>query len=311
MGCTFCATGTMGLMSNLTAGEILEQVAHANKIEKIRNVVFMGMGEPLDNYKQVLAAASGMMDVSRFSLSPARISISTVGVVPRILNLIQDLPQVGLAISLHAPNQELRSQIVPTSKAWHISKIMAATDAFIANQNKDSSKNRKKHIMIEYVLIANINDSVDCARELGLLLQGKEILLNVIPYNPTKVPFDYKSPSQESIDKFVETVRSYSVHTILRQGTLYPFLIFLELGQDIASACGQLVVETGKLCSTSKDMEDLVKPLNESSKRITVKKRTKESISQDLVSPSNTYPYALAFICLVLALRITWRFIEN
>jgi adenine C2-methylase RlmN of 23S rRNA A2503 and tRNA A37 len=110
----------MGLLSNLTCGEILEQLVHASAIEPISNVVFMGMGEPLDNYTAVLDAIRAMIDTGRWGMSPAKISLSTVGVVPRIRQLLHDIPQVGLALSLHAPTQELRTQIVPTAKAWNI-----------------------------------------------------------------------------------------------------------------------------------------------------------------------------------------------
>ncbi|KAI8818722.1 uncharacterized protein EV422DRAFT_536625 [Fimicolochytrium jonesii] len=236
MGCTFCATGTMGLLSNLTAGEIVEQLYHANKVEKIRNIVFMGMGEPLDNYNAVLSSIKAMVDTARFGLSPSRISVSTVGVVPRIRSLMTDAPNVGLALSLHAPTQHLRQQIVPTSKAWHVDRILAACDAFIANQNKSAkSSNRRRHILVEYVLIADVNDSQSTAHELGQLLKDREVLLNIIPYNVTSVPHDYKTPDRETSRRFAETVRGYGVHTLLRQ----------TMGADSASACGQLVIDNG------------------------------------------------------------------
>ncbi|KAJ3317820.1 sorting nexin, partial [Blyttiomyces sp. JEL0837] len=167
MGCTFCATGTMGLLSNLTMGEIVEQLYHANQVDKIRNVVFMGMGEPLDNYNAVLGAINAMVDTSRFGLSPSRVTVSTVGVVPRIYALMRDAPQVGLALSLHAPNQELRTKIVPTGKAWHIDRIWTATMAFINNQNRAIKSNAsKRHILIEYVLISKVNDTPEVAHQL-------------------------------------------------------------------------------------------------------------------------------------------------
>lgn len=234
MGCTFCATGTMGLMSNLTSGEILEQLYHANKITKIRGVVFMGMGEPLDNYAAVVMAIRGMTDVRRFSLSPNRVSVSTVGVAPRLRQLAHDCPGVSLALSLHAPNQELRSEIVPSSKAWHIDRIMEAMDHYVQTWNMFSS--RRCVVVIEYVLIANVNDHESTAHQLGKLLQERSVMLNVIPYNPTAVPFDYKAPSREAADAFCQIVRTYGVKTTLRQ----------ELGQDIGGACGQLVVSAEK-----------------------------------------------------------------
>ncbi|KAI8925386.1 hypothetical protein BC831DRAFT_461363, partial [Entophlyctis helioformis] len=239
MGCTFCATGTMGLLANLTAGEIIEQLVHANTVEHIRNVVFMGMGEPLDNYQAVLTAVRAMIDTSRFGLSPKQISISTVGVVPRIHALTRDLPDIGLALSLHAPTQELRCEIVPTAKGWHIDRILEATDVFIAQQNaKTKSSNRRRHVLVEYVLIDQVNSTPEVAHQLGKLLHGRDVLLNVIPYNPTAVPHDYQPPSQATTREFVDIVRNtYAVRTLLRQ----------ELGQDISSACGQLVIESAGL----------------------------------------------------------------
>jgi adenine C2-methylase RlmN of 23S rRNA A2503 and tRNA A37 len=254
-------------LSNLTSGEIVEQLLHANSVERIRNVVFMGMGEPLDNYTSVLTAVRCMSDTGRFGLSPSRISVSTVGVVPKLRSLAQDLPDVGLALSLHAPNQALRQQIVPTAKAWNIHRILEATDAFIDQQNaRISSQNRKKHVLVEYVLIHEINDMESVAHELGDLLQGRAVLLNVIPYNPTSVPFDYKPPSHDKTTHFVSIVRSYGVHTLLRQ----------ELGQDIASACGQLVIDkANNACKT--DMEDLYKVQKPLAKRRMASKRTKSA----------------------------------
>ena len=234
MGCTFCATGTMGLLSNLTSGEILEQLYHANTIEKIRNVVFMGMGEPLDNYDAVVMAVKGMTDVRRFSLSPSRIAVSTVGVVPKMLKMAEDIPEVGLAVSLHAPTQELRQQIVPTAKAWHIDRIINAMEHFIEHRSQVAS--RRSHVLIEYVLIADINSSEEVAHQLGTLLQGREVILNVIPYNPTDVPHDYKPPTPETVERFNAVLREYDLRTIVRQ----------ELGQDVNAACGQLVISSQK-----------------------------------------------------------------
>ncbi|GMF14056.1 unnamed protein product [Phytophthora lilii] len=130
MGCTFCATGTLGIIADLCSGEILEQLAHANRVAPIRNVVFMGMGEPLNNYDAVLAAIRAMTKV--FGLAPKYITLSTVGVIHRIRQLSHDAPLVRLALSLHAPTQEMRSQIVPTSTAYPLDKLMAAIDDHLA-----------------------------------------------------------------------------------------------------------------------------------------------------------------------------------
>jgi adenine C2-methylase RlmN of 23S rRNA A2503 and tRNA A37 len=143
MGCTFCATATMGIRGNLSAGEILEQMVHANKILAkewnenddprqflVRNVVFMGMGEPLNNYDNVVEACKCMLDEKRWNLAHGKITVSTVGVTPRIYDLTRDLPEVSLALSLHAPNQEARSAIVPAAKAYKIEGLIDALVSF-------------------------------------------------------------------------------------------------------------------------------------------------------------------------------------
>mmetsp|Transcript_22946 Transcript_22946/g.59959 ORF Transcript_22946/g.59959 Transcript_22946/m.59959 type:complete len:552 (+) Transcript_22946:68-1723(+) len=229
MGCTFCATGTMGLKGNLTAGEIVEQLVHANSISKIRNIVFMGMGEPLNNYEAVRAAIASMVDPTQWGLSPQRVTVSTVGVVNRVKQLGQDLPGIGLALSLHAPNQELRIQIVPSAKAYHIDKLIESVAAY-----QHLSKQR---IFVEYVLLAGVNDGAEHAHQLGALLSGLKVLLNLIPWNPVlaaKEAHDYSAPSQDSILQFQSIVRThYQVPTTVRQ----------EKGQDISGACGQLALE--------------------------------------------------------------------
>ncbi|KAJ3187486.1 sorting nexin [Gaertneriomyces sp. JEL0708] len=316
MGCTFCATGTMGLLSNLTAGEIVEQLYHASKIESIRNIVFMGMGEPLDNYPAVLSAVRAMVDTARFGLSPSRISISTVGVVPRIHSLIKDAPNVGLALSLHAPTQPLRQQIVPTAKAWHVDRILSACDAFIANQNKNvKSANQRRHILVEYVLIKDVNDSEQTAHDLGQLLQSRDVLLNVIPYNPTAVPHDYKTPDREAARKFVDIVREYGVRTLLRQ----------TMGADAASACGQLVIDNGGpkkngSCGTGSsttsnaengvaDLEDLMGSTEAKPKSSTLRKRKSERLQKTVPPVRPAIPKGGA-LALVQESRRPGRFVE-
>eukprot|EP00039_Didymoeca_costata_P003194 m.65943 g.65943 ORF g.65943 m.65943 type:complete len:489 (+) comp11770_c0_seq1:289-1755(+) len=319
MGCTFCATGTMGLTANLLAGEILEQLYHANKIMRIRNVVFMGMGEPLDNYTNVLSAIRGMADVQRFSLGHGQISLSTVGVAPKLKQLADEMPFVNLALSLHAPNQELRSTIVPSSKAWHLDRIMGALDYFIQRQRENVGKPR--NVLIEYVLISDINDSPETAHELGSLLQNRAIILNVIPYNPTEVPHDYKTPPQAVVDKFNKIVREYGVRTIQRQ----------ELGQDIDGACGQLVVKTmasgisgsSTSCEPS-DLEDLMNNSKQKNITATLKKRNKPSHERKEViekenkiatpesknNPTKILGYCIALGLCFLVFRVILRLIN-
>lgn len=179
MGCTFCATGTMGLFGNLTAAEILEQMIHANhilaadyeqredktkKINVVRNVVFMGMGEPLDNYSNVVAACRAMMENKRWNLAHGRITISTVGLISQIRKLTKELPEVSLALSLHAPNQEARSAIVPTATRYPIEQLIQAVDDHMmiyltTNRNGESiteeeriKESTRRRAMIEYVM---------------------------------------------------------------------------------------------------------------------------------------------------------------
>ena len=144
MGCTFCATGTMGLIAELTSGEIVEQLVHARSVKPVRNVVFMGMGEPLNNYNAVAAAIRLMIHPQVFALKQRSITVSTVGVTHRLASLARDLPGVSLALSLHAPNQQLRRLIVPSAQAFKLDKLMAAVDAYTS-----ATGNR---VFVEYTL---------------------------------------------------------------------------------------------------------------------------------------------------------------
>eukprot|EP01114_Cavostelium_apophysatum_P005325 TRINITY_DN1615_c2_g1_i2.p1 TRINITY_DN1615_c2_g1~~TRINITY_DN1615_c2_g1_i2.p1 ORF type:complete len:454 (-),score=87.63 TRINITY_DN1615_c2_g1_i2:2-1363(-) len=242
MGCTFCATGTMGFSGHLTTGEIVEQLVHANQYEKIRNVVFMGMGEPLDNYDNVVMACKAMIDRRRFGLAAHRISVSTVGVVPRMKQMLKDIPGIRLALSLHAPNQEIRLKIVPTATAYPIEQLIEAVDEHLATGAR---------VMIEYIVIDQVNNSMEVAHELGKLLSGKSVLVNLIPYNPTEVNEDFRAPTLEAVLAFERILRDhYKLLTAVRR----------TMGQDIDGACGQLVVK--KSCTTGgravNDIEDLV-----------------------------------------------------
>jgi adenine C2-methylase RlmN of 23S rRNA A2503 and tRNA A37 len=156
-------------------------VSGSGKGVGVRNVVFMGMGEPLNNYDAVLAALGPMTDPQCFALAPARCTVSTVGVIPNMRRLVHDAPGVSLALSLHAPNQRLREQIVPTATAYKLPALMAALDYYLAS-------GPKVRTMVEYCVLGGVNDSEECARELGELLRGRDIILNLIPYNPTDVP---------------------------------------------------------------------------------------------------------------------------
>jgi sorting nexin-8 len=233
MGCKFCATGTMGIVGNLTAGEIIEQVVHASTFCRVRNIVFMGMGEPLNNYPAVKMAIRALCDVRRFSLSPAHVTVSTVGVIPRMRDLTNELPQVNLALSLHAGTQEVREQIVPTATAYPLHKLMEAVEYHIQHCKRSSTHNNRA-VMMEYILIRNVNDREQHAHDLGKLLQPlkEAVLLNLIPYNPTDIPEQYEPPTEEDVRRFHQICISYDIYTKVRQ----------EMGQDIAGACGQLAL---------------------------------------------------------------------
>ncbi|GAB5354794.1 hypothetical protein AAMO2058_000149900 [Amorphochlora amoebiformis] len=167
MGCRFCATGTMGLIRNLTTGEILEQLLLANKIRPIRNVVFMGMGEPLDNFDAVLGAIKGIHDTRMFNLGIGHITVSTVGIVPAMYRLADEVPKVALAVSLHAPDQDLRERLVPSGKVNRMDDILSAMDYYL-----DRSPH---HSFIQYTVIDGVNDSEDHARSLARALRSRRV----------------------------------------------------------------------------------------------------------------------------------------
>jgi len=230
MGCTFCATGTIGLKGNLHMGEILEQLMYANKYEKISNIVFMGMGEPLHNYSAVVGAILAMSDNRRFNLAQSRITLSTVGIVNKLIQLTDEAPMVSVALSLHAPTQELRQQIVPAAKVYKLEKLMEAVDYYL-----NSKANRR--ILVEYVMLAGVNDSIATAHDLGKLVGDRNMHVNLIPYNPTDVPITYHPPSEEQTQAFYRVlIDEYKIFTTVRQ----------HHGRDIDGACGQLALKVGQ-----------------------------------------------------------------
>ncbi|KAI9178876.1 hypothetical protein H9P43_005538 [Blastocladiella emersonii ATCC 22665] len=254
MACSFCATGTMGFKAHLTPAEIAEQVFHANRVRKVNSVICMGMGEGFDNYDNLVAAIRCMTNRRLFGLGESSICVSTVGVVSKMRQITVDLPNVKLALSLHAPNQRLRNEIVPSAKVYPLDRLMDAVDEYLT---------RQKRIMIEYILIRNINVAPETAHELGELLKDRSVILNLIPYNPTDTGKRYEAPTPEEIDEFDRILRvEYKVRTTVRR----------TMGQDIDGACGQLVVnalrneidkpDDGCGSSTSpaagQDMEDLL-----------------------------------------------------
>ncbi|KAB1208364.1 Dual-specificity RNA methyltransferase RlmN [Morella rubra] len=209
MGCKFCATGTMGFKNNLSSGEIVEQLLHATRISPIRNVVFMGMGEPLNNYAALVEAVR-VMTGPPFQLSPKRITVSTVGIVHAINKLHNDLPGLNLAVSLHAPVQDIRCQIMPAARAFPLQKIM-----------------------IEYIMLDGVNDDELHAHQLGKLLETFQVVVNLIPFNPIGTSSQFRTSNEQRVSTFQKILRGiYKIRTTVRK----------EMGQDISGACGQLVV---------------------------------------------------------------------
>ena len=188
------------------------------------------MGEPLNNYAAVKAAVSLMTHVQAFALRQRYVTVSTVGVIPNIARLAQDLPRVSLALSLHAPTQELRQTIVPSAKAYKLDRLMAAVDAY--------QEKTKMRIFIEYVMLGpEVNCTAEHARQLGELLQGKDMVVNLIPWNPILSPaMEFAAPAAGATAEFQRILKEeYGLPSTIRQ----------EKGQDVAAACGQLVLERG------------------------------------------------------------------
>jgi len=237
--CTFCSTGRQGFNRNLTSAEIIGQLWLANnlidKSENIKqnavtNVVMMGMGEPLTNYKNVVHALEMMLDDRIYGLSRRRVTLSTSGLVPAINQLREDCP-VSLAISLHASNDQLRDQIVPINKKYPIKSLMEACSAYIEKAPRD-------FITFEYVMLDGINDFIDQARELIKITQDVPCKFNLIPFNPFPNS-GYKCSSKDTIREFQKILIDAGIVTTIRK----------TRGDDIDAACGQLA---GKVIDKTK-----------------------------------------------------------
>lgn len=227
VGCAFCATGLGGLTRNLTAGEMVQQTVDAARQAEsvgrhLTNLVMMGMGEPLQNYAPTMTFVGILNDDRGLNFGARRITISTSGIVPRILALAEEPYQVNLAVSLHAPNDELRSQLVPINDRWPIPVLMEAIDTYIAKTGR--------RVSFEYALMKGINSSDEIARELGHLLKGRLCHVNVIPFNPVDV-LEFERPDHESIDRFA---------SIVAEAGKVPVTVRYSRGVEIDAACGQL-----------------------------------------------------------------------
>ena len=228
MACAFCLTGKMGLVRNLTAGEIAGQVrvlAHAVDLrDRAFNIVLMGMGEPLHNYDATMKALRMLADEQGFALPPRRVTLSTVGLLPALERLAREPIMPNLAISLHAPTDALRGDLVPLNKKYGIADVIKACKRFPVR--------KRSCITFEYVLLAGVNDRPEDARQLAKLLAGVKSKVNLIPLNAAPgIPFE--RPSDAAIDRFAKILAERGVTVSVRKSR----------GRDIRAACGQLIVE--------------------------------------------------------------------
>jgi 23S rRNA (adenine2503-C2)-methyltransferase len=217
--CTFCATGTMKFGRNLTAGEILDQALHFRRTERVDHAVFMGMGEPMMNLRNVLAACERLPDVG---ITHRRTAISTVGWVPGIDALAQSPMPIRLALSLHAPEDALRSEFMPVNDRYPLADVLGACRRFY--------ESKRRLIFVEYVMLAGVNDRYEQALALAQLLDRRVFKVNLIPYNPTGM---YEGSSRQAIDAFRAVLEEHGLRATVR----------LTRGRDIDAACGQLAAK--------------------------------------------------------------------
>lgn len=254
LDCSFCSTGKQGFERDLTASEIIGQLWVANQSymqgiaptereNRVTNVVMMGMGEPLLNYHPVVASMSLMLDDHAFGLSKRRVTLSTSGIVPKMYDLAKDI-DVALAISLHAPNDELRNELVPINKKYPLAELIKAAKAYVYDENP----RHKKHVTIEYVMLHGVNDSDKHAHELVALLQDLPSKINLIPFNPfAHAP--YGRSSNNRIHAFSDILNNAGFVCTVRQ----------TRGDDIDAACGQLVGQVADRTRRAKKWQESIK----------------------------------------------------
>lgn len=224
LACKFCATGKSGFKRNLTSSEIINQVLFFARFlkkqnQKITNLVFMGMGEPFLNTDNVFKAIKLLNDKDGFNLGTRHFSISTVGIIESIKRLASEFPQVNLALSLHAVDNQLRSRLMPINKKYPLDQVMKAIDTYIKKVNR--------RVMLEYIMIDGVNDSYQDAKKLAILAKRPLCFVNLITYNPTG---DFQPSSTKKIREFKQVLEKYRV----------PYTQRYRFGQEIKAACGQL-----------------------------------------------------------------------
>ena len=244
MSCGFCLTGKMGLVRNLTAGEIVGQVrvlaSATDLLERPFNIVLMGMGEPLHNYDNTMKALRMLHSEHGLAVSPRRITLSTVGIVPGLERLAREPLMPNLAVSLHATTDEQRTALVPPNRKYPLAEILKACRQFPLK--------KRSRITFEYVLLDEVNDSAEDARRLAGLLSGIKAKVNLIPLNPAPgIP--YRRPSDERVDRFAQVLADRHITVSVRKSR----------GRDIRAACGQLIVDGGTGKSAAQQMALLMR----------------------------------------------------
>jgi 23S rRNA (adenine2503-C2)-methyltransferase len=217
--CTFCATGQMRFARNLTASEIVDQALHFRRLERVDHAVFMGMGEPMLNLDAVLDAARALPDVG---ITHRRTTVSTVGWLPGLRRFVDEADEpLRLALSLHAPSDELRSELMPVNERYPLADVLAECGRYYAR--------RRRKVFVEYVMLRGVNDRVEQARQLAALLDPRVFKVNLIPYNPTGM---FEGSTRKAIAAFKDVL----------DGARLPATVRLTRGRDIQAACGQLAV---------------------------------------------------------------------
>ena len=223
MGCSFCESGRLKKVRDLELHELIGQIICVQEYENIRidSIVVMGIGEPFDNFKNIKRFISVVTHNKMIAIGQRHLTISTCGLVPKIYEFADLETGVNLAISLHAPNNEIRDKIMKVNRAYKIEDIMKALDYYIEKTNR--------RVTIEYIMLAGINDTDDCARELAKLIKGKLMYVNLIPYNET-THFELKRSNDFKIKSFYDILKSNNVNVTIRK----------EMGGNLSAACGQL-----------------------------------------------------------------------
>jgi 23S rRNA (adenine2503-C2)-methyltransferase len=224
MGCTFCETGRMGLLRSLSVSEIIAQVFVARFVlnSPVRNIVFMGMGEPFDNYENVMQAIQVLTDSAGLGFGPSRLTVSTSGCLDEIYRFMEDAdPAVNLAVSINAPTDEIRDRIMPVNHQWDLEALKKALAQYC--------KHPRREILIEYVLLKDLNDSLECADQLADFLQGLKVKVNLIPYNSQRKS-RFQPPEEEKQEAFAKRIFEKGYQVLLRR----------HKGRSIMAACGQL-----------------------------------------------------------------------